>query len=196
MSVYARRFSRVPRPVVGRQRLSLGADIQDSATTPPAVAEEVDQAGPPRIEISALPPWLYPPNQWENIDQANYVLLPAIAANVVIVSFQVPTGRNGVIKKIANNFVGGGWVEGTGAVIWRILVDGATPPGANSYDNILASLGSPANPVEISGFRIFENQVVTVEATNVSVVVAGQLVGARIVGWLYPREIEEGTIWI
>ena len=159
---------------------------------------------PPGSSISGveLPLWINPPIQWENVDQIAYVLLPAIGATATIISFQVPIGRNGIINKVANNFVGGGWTEGTGDVIWRILVDGAPPPGATSYDSIPASLGSPANPVLISGFRIFENQVVTLVAfnnpagLNGGVVVAGQLVGGRLVGYLYPRELEDENIWI
>jgi hypothetical protein len=151
---------------------------------------------------SALPLWVYPPINWENVDQIGYVLLPAIGAEATIISFQVPLGRNGIINKVANNFVGGGWVEGTGDVIWRIEVDGAPPPGANSYHNIPASLGSPAQPVGISGFRIFENQIVEIEAfnnpagPNGGVVVAGQFVGGRLCGYLYPRELEDPNIFI
>lgn len=139
---------------------------------------------------------------WENIDQDSYVLLGAIGATVTIISYVVPPGRNGVIYKVANNFVGGGWVEGTGDIIWRILVDGTPPPGAVSYDAILASLGNPASPTEIPGFRIFENQVLTLVAFNNpagpsgGVVVAGQRVGARFVGWNYPTDIEDSDIWI
>jgi hypothetical protein len=142
------------------------------------------------------PIWIDPPSQWENIDQLNYVALPAIGATAIIITFQVPAGRNGVIQKVGNNFVGGGWVEGSGDVVWRILVDGTPPPGATSYDNILGSLGSPANPVEIPGFRIFENQVITLVAFNNAVVVAGQKVGGRLVGYLYPRDMEEDDLWI
>ena len=142
------------------------------------------------------PTWIDPPEGWENLDLLNYVNLPAIAGDAVIVSFQVPPGRNGVIKKVACNFVGGGWVEGSGAVVWRILVDGAPPPGSTNYDTILGSLGSPANPVEIAGFRIFENQILSVHIANVSIVVAGQLAGARLIGYLYPRESEDDDIWV
>ena len=198
MSEYTRRFYRT-RSGIGLRRTGLGADVEDSATTPPGVNEAVASAAgaPASIEISKLPVWLWAPDQWENLDVINYVDLPAIGTTAVIVTFQVPPGRNGIIKKIANNFVGGGWIEGNGAVIWRILVDGSAPPGANSYAAILASLGSPANPVDLpGGFRVFENQVVQIVANNVSVAVAGQLVGGRLIGYLYPREMEEANLWI
>lgn len=139
---------------------------------------------------------------WENIDQDNYVLLPAIGSTATIITYVMPPGRNGIIYKVANNFVGGGWTEGTGDIIWRILVDGTPPPGATSYNSIAASLGNPASPTEIPGFRVMENSVLTLVAFNNpagpsgGVVVAGQRVGARFVGWNYPTDIEEANIWI
>jgi hypothetical protein len=149
-----------------------------------------------------LPPWIYQPVNWENVDQINYALVPAIGSTVTIISYVVPPGRNGIINKVACNFVGGGWVEGSGDIIWRILVDGTPPPGATSYDSILASLGGPSQPTGIAGFRFFENQVLTFVAfnnpagANGGVVVAGQRVGARFTGWNYPLDIEEDDIWI
>jgi hypothetical protein len=149
-----------------------------------------------------LPPWIYQPVNWENVDQINYALVPAIGSTVTIISYVVPPGRNGIINKVACNFVGGGWVEGSGDIIWRILVDGTPPPGATSYDTILASLGGPSQPTGIAGFRFFENQVLTFVAfnnpsgANGGVVVAGQRVGARFTGWNYPLDIEEDDIWI
>jgi hypothetical protein len=151
---------------------------------------------PQAADGSGLPLWIYPPINWENLDQIAYAALPAIGVEVPIITFQVPLGRNGIINKVGNNFVGGGWTEGSGNVLWRILVDGGTPPGANSYEAIPASLGSPAQPVAIAGFRIFENQVVTVTVNNVAIVLAGQLVGARLCGYLYPRELEDPNVFI
>lgn len=182
------------------------AESGDPSTDPVEYLTELDEGtlapGPTQQNRPDLPPWIYPPTNWENIDQDNYALLPAIGSTVTIISYVVPPGRNGIINKVANNFVGGGWVEGTGDVIWRILVDGTPPPGATSYDNITASLGNPASPTGIAGFRIFENQVLSLVAfnnpagPNGGVVVAGQRVGARFVGWNYPTDIEESDIWI
>jgi len=142
------------------------------------------------------PLWIDPPDQWENLDLINYVALPGVGLTANVISFKVPLGHNGVIKKIANNFVGGGWTEGSGDVTWQILVDGAPPPGSVGYDNILASLGSPANPVEIAGFRIYENQVLTLVVRNAAVVLAQQLSGGRFIGYLYPRQMEEDNAFL
>lgn len=149
-----------------------------------------------------LPPWIYPPTNFENVDKINYALVPAIGSQATIISYTVPAGRNGIINKVACNFVGGGWVEGTGDIIWRILIDGTPPPGATDYDSILASLGGPAQPTGIAGFRFFENQILALvvfnnpAGPNGGVVVAGQRCGGRLTGYNYPREIEETDIWI
>jgi len=156
----------------------------------------------PAAASDGLPLWIYPPINWENIDQIAYSTLPAIGAEATILTFPVPAGRNGIINKVACNFVGGGWTEGSGDVLWRILVDQGTPPGANSYQAIPASLGSPAQPVGISGFRIFENQIIAVTIFNNpagpsgGITPAGQLAGARLCGYFYPRELEDENIFI
>ncbi|HKM99444.1 MAG TPA: hypothetical protein VJX23_02925 [Candidatus Binataceae bacterium] len=181
------------------RRRGLGQSEQDPATAADPAINPPDLT---QVQAVTRPIWIDPPVNWENIDQLAYGLLPAIGSTVIILSFQVPIGRNGVINRVATNFVGGGWVEGTGDVIWKILVDGGTPPGASSYASIVASLGSPANPVPISGFRIMENQLLTVVAFNNpagpdgGVVVAGQRVGARVLGYLYPRDEEVDSLWI
>jgi hypothetical protein len=141
-----------------------------------------------------LPVFIYPPAQSEPIDEAGYVLLPAIAAEATVVTFLVPRGRNGVIKKIANNFVGGGWVEGTGDVIWRIEINGVSYQG---YQAIVNSLGNPSSPTELPGFiHIVEGQTVSIIVANVAVIVAGQLSGGRFMGYHYPREMEDPEIWL
>lgn len=168
---------------------------------PDRVHDFVNPFPQPASIPTGLPLWVYPPINWENVDQIAYTSLPAIGSEATILTFTVPGGRNGIINKVACNFVGGGWIEGTGDVQWRILVDNGTPPGANSYEAIPASLGSPAQPVAISGFRIFENQVIKVTifnnpaGPNGGVVVAGQLAGARLCGYFYPRELEDPNIF-
>ena len=188
MSRYANRFQKFPQ--------GLG---DDTATTSDTVINPPDLTQVTNVQ---KPIWIDPPTNWENIDVFAYAPLGAIGASVTILTFIVPTGRNGVIYAIANNFVGGGWIEGTGDVVWQILVDGAPPPGANSYGNIFGSLGSPASPTRISGFRVFDGQTVTVVALNNpagpngGVVLAGQRVGARLLGHLYPRDLEADSLWI
>jgi hypothetical protein len=141
----------------------------------------------------AAPPWIYPPAEYTPIDLIGYISLPAIGATATIVSKKIEPGANGVILGLANNFVGGGFVEGSGALYYQILLDGK--PASDDYNQILASLGSPANPTtHPCGFRIFENQLLSLVVTNVSIVVAGQLCGGRLMGWYYPLEYENPNV--
>lgn len=207
MSDFVRRYSRFPRPAPQRPQPRVATElghlwgVQDGGDDTSAINPNRQQPAASSQEVQK-PIWIDPPSNWENIDQIAYGLLPAIGSTVIILTFIVPPGRNGVINRIANNFVGGGWVEGSGDVIWKILVDGAPPPAATSYASISASLGSPANPVPISGFRIFDGQTITVTAFNNpagpdgGVVVAGQRVGARLLGFLYPEALEADSLWI
>lgn len=135
----------------------------------------------------SLPPWLYQPVSGLPFNPTSYVALPAIGADATIVQYVVPAGQNGVIVQMGNNFVGGGFVDGSGSIIWRLLIDDAPYP---NFGAIIASLGNPAAPSYIGSVRLFEKQKVQLIVRNVSIVVAGQLVGGRLSGWSYPRVLE------
>jgi hypothetical protein len=105
------------------------------------------------------------------------------------VSQLIEPGYNAIIRAYGNNFVGGGWAEGTGDITWAILIDSAAVPG---YDLILGSLGQVSNPTyHPCGFRVMEGQTVVFQVTNNAVVVAGQLTGARLIGYYYPKEYDD-----
>jgi hypothetical protein len=113
------------------------------------------------------------------------VLLPAIGAQATVVSFVVPKGNNGFIRRIGNVFVGGGFTDFSGAVVWQIILNQSGPTGpvvAPGFDNIIASLGSVAIPSMIDGIHIFEGALVALIVKNISVVVAGQFIGGRLGG--------------
>lgn len=146
-----------------------------------------------RAQILGLPPWLFPPANAIAFNEVNYINLPPSGTTATILSFTVPDGMNGVIKWIGNNFVGAGWIEGSGSVIWRVAADDAF---VRNHENILASLGSPASPSETALIRILEHQTIQLQIDNISVVIAGQLVGGRLSGWYYPLSEEEDTTWL
>lgn len=127
-------------------------------------------------------------NPFDRLNNAA-VTLPAIGTEVVVVQFTVPRGKNGVIVRISNQFVGGGWVEGTGDLVWRIEADGVP---VRDYESIIASLGTTSNPGDRRGnpIRIFENQRIQLICLNVAVGVAGQPLLGLLGGWFYPIEQE------
>lgn len=142
------------------------------------------------LEIVRLPITNYMPDRGEAFERAAYIPIPAVGAQAAVVQFTVPQGRNGMIKRIANVFVGGGFTEGQGGIVWQILQDANNFIVVPDFDNIVASLGSVNNPSNIDGIRIKENQIVTLLVKNVSIVVAGQLIGGRLGGYYYPIDLE------
>ena len=138
----------------------------------------------------ALPPHLYQPTTGLPFNPSTYVTIPAIAAVAIILDFRVPNGYQGVINQLGNNFVGGGFVDGSGALIWQLLIDGVPYP---NFENIIASLGNPANPSLIGAVQLRERQRVQLVVKNVAVVTAGQLIGGRVSGYYYPLDLADTT---
>ena len=122
------------------------------------------------------------------------ILLPAIGAAQVVVSFTCPRRQNGEIEFIANQFVGGGWTEGTGSIIWQVLIDGVPVQG---YDAILGSLGTTASPSWLGKgvIQFSENQLVQLRVTNVSIAVAGQILLGLLRGHFEPVDSSSPSGW-
>jgi hypothetical protein len=142
----------------------------------------------PQIVIPRLPVTNFMPAGGEDFEAHGYVAIPAIGASVVVVSVPIPEGRMAMVKRIANVFVGGGFQEGQGGIVWQILLDGTNannPVVAPFFDNIVASLGSVANPSTIDGIRVKEGNLLQLIVKNVSVAVAGQFIGGRLGGYFY-----------
>lgn len=138
-----------------------------------------------------LPVWVAPSVDSESFDYCTGAALPAVAAQAIIVDFFVPEGRNGIIQRFGNVYIGSGFADFSGALQWQLLLDGV--PVAN-YENMVASLGSTANPAQVSSIRIKENQHVQLVLNNISLIVGGASSGGRIGGWFYPIEEEpEGS---
>ena len=221
MSIYRQRFSRFPRTLtIADSRLGLTRQLGAIPAQRPVLRDAIigsspvpdlsstwgtghRQQQPPGPFIGEdLPPHLVPPRNWEHLDKFGYVLLPAIGSTATILSFTVPIGRDGIINAVANNWVGGGWIAGSADVVWRFLIDNGPIPGATDYHSIVDSLGPQADPTPISGFRIFENQTFTAvvlnnpAGDNGGVIVSGQKAGARVLGYLFPRDLQYVDLWV
>lgn len=147
----------------------------------------------PQIIIPRLPVTNFMPAGGEDFEAHAYVPLPAVGASTIVVSLGIPEGRMAMVKRIANVFVGGGFQEGQGGVTWQILLDGTNPNNpvvAPFFDNILASLGSVSNPSTIDGIRVKEGNLLQLIVKNVSIVLAGQVIGGRLGGYFYPIELD------
>ena len=122
------------------------------------------------------------------------ISLPAIGVTQTVVSFTCPARQNGEIEFVANQFVGGGWTEGTGSIIWQILIDGVPVQG---YDSILGSLGTTAAPSWLGkgAIQFSENQLVQLRVRNVSIAVAGQILLGLLRGHFEPIDTSRASTW-
>ena len=122
------------------------------------------------------------------------ILLPAIGVAQVVVSFTCPRRYNGEIEFVANQYVGAGWTEGSGSVIWQVLIDGVPVQG---YDSILGALGSTASPGWLGkgAIRFSENQLIQLRLTNVSIVPAGQILLGLLRGHFEPIDTKGANTW-
>jgi len=147
--------------------------------------------------IKKFPPWIYAPPEFEPVDEISYVQLPTplpAPNSAVVVSYRVPPNRNGVINTYGNNYIGGGFQEGTGNLYWQFLRNNQPIKG---YQRILGSLGNVSAPTRHpSGFRVFENDLIQIMVFNVSIVAAQQEIGGRLAGWVYPKKYDDRRIWV
>lgn len=82
-------------------------------------------------------------------DEINSIATPvAGSAETVVLRFKVPRGYNGLIEAIYNEYTGGGFLEGSGDLIWRIRLNSEA---VRNYGNIRTTMGSLVVPRPISG---------------------------------------------
>src|SRR6185437_1643565 len=93
-------------------------------------------------------PYLDPPPGSQSFYPELSIPIPIVGSgNITVLSFVVPIGYDGVINAINNNFTGGGFINGSGDLVWQILIDGRA---VRNYDAILTERGVPGQAVDIS----------------------------------------------
>jgi hypothetical protein len=130
-------------------------------------------------------PWINPPDGSVPYDAADSQPLPAVGSTVVIVSFTVPDGYDGVINAYSWNFVGGGFTEASGDIIAQVLRGSAA---IRNYDNIKVQKGTVGIPRNISPIRVFSKQVISIVINHAAnALLNGDVVGS-LVGYFYPSK--------
>lgn len=115
-----------------------------------------------------------------------FVAYPAPGAgSVVVIQRIVPKGLMDVITKLAIVHVGGNPPDGTGNVVWRLLINGA---GVDGLNNLNSQVGTYAQPNDFVIMAIESDIVqVTVEVpAGQPAMPVGQSTAARFHGWSYP----------
>lgn len=134
------------------------------------------------VQVPNLPVQNFMPPSGKPFEATGGVTLPAIGASAVVLQKTVPKGNNGYIRRIANVFVGGGFTDFSGGIVWQILIDLTKGTVAPDFDNIIASLGTASNPSTIDGIHVMEGSIFALIVKNISIVVSGQVVGGRLGG--------------
>lgn len=115
-----------------------------------------------------------------------FVAFPAPgAAAVDVLAFTVPAGMGCVIRWLAVITTVGGFQDGNGSVVWRVLVNGSAVQG---YEAITCQVGTLAQPAD--------TQILAMEGDTVEITVEvpagqqampiGSVSAARAKGWFFP----------
>lgn len=142
--------------------------------------------------ILRLPLQNYMPAEGREFRYAADVGIPNQGASAIVVQFKVPQGFNGFINRLKAVYVGGGFEEGQGLIIWTLYQDFQQSTVMPGFNNITAAIGGPNGPEVMNGLKVKQNQLVTLQVSNSNpgVVPAGQLIGGIIGGYFYPVSIE------
>jgi len=139
------------------------------------------------LQSGSLPAHLFMPPDGVPFDPTAYIALPAIGVTSPVLTLNVSDGYLAVIRVMGNVFVGAGWTEGSGSLVWQLLDNGGV---IRNYDNIVSSLGTVNNPRPVGGgggIIVQEGHSIVLQVDNVSLAVGGAQVGARLGGWFIPK---------
>lgn len=125
------------------------------------------------------------------------VFLPTIGSEVTAVQFRVPKGREFTLQAIANQVITGGWVSGSGSVLWRIQVDGLALQGLST---ISVPLGTSDDPGDLSmrPARFHENQLVQLICANISIITAPNInpIVGLLAGFFAPQSQSQQAMYL
>ena len=140
------------------------------------------------VNAGGAAPWVSLPDGAQPFDFKGIIVTPAKdGAEYNVLSVPVPFGWDGVIKAVSCNYTGGGFVQGSGDLKWRLRSNRGM---VKNYDSILFELGSPSIPREVYGIRLYSGQSIefgVVHATTSSLATAGTNIICTLAGWFYPR---------
>lgn len=135
--------------------------------------------------VSSHRPWIDEPPGSIPFDEQGVVNLTGVPAPGVtqpVVIFTVPQGYDGVINHISNNATDPAFVDGSGDLIWNILINGRP---IRNFGNILVQKGTLAQGRIVSPIRLFSGDVVSYTVQFAAGALTGQVV-CSLAGYFYP----------
>jgi hypothetical protein len=162
------------KPWTDAQKLSIAARLKTALTGPRFLNRDISLFNPPADSR----PFVITPNP--------FPAYPAPGAGpIVIIQYSPQTGLMAVINRLSVVHVGGNPPDGTGNVIWRVLINGA---GIDGLNNLTSQVGTYAQPNDFV-FMAIEHDIVTVTAEVPAAqppMPVGARTAARLHGWTYP----------
>jgi len=139
----------------------------------------------PGTNLVTKRPWIDEPSGSDPFDQQMGINLPVAAGDTVVGSLFCPVGYDGVIKSVSNNVNFGGFVQFSGDIVWRLLIDGRP---VRNFENILSEKGSITQPRTISPIRIYSGQTAQWIVNHVANgLLSGQVI-CSLGGYFYPSK--------
>lgn len=142
-----------------------------------------------RLRNVALQPWNSPPEGHRPFDEMG--TQPATGTSgtqVVIASFRVRKGYDGIIKKLTFNYQGNNFHPGSGELYYGVRIDGVY---AHNYGTIAVDIGDTQNGKEvIGGIEIKSGQLVELTVDVAAAFVPQDVsffAGAQ--GYFYPNGV-------
>ena len=129
-----------------------------------------------------LPVHNFPSRDSLFFDRVGVIATPALGLTASVVAFAMPSGYTGVVHWLSNIFLGAGFTDGSGNIIWRVLRDAQA---VEDYENITAQLGTLPVPTD-TFILVGENQTVEITVTTVVLPGGGTSIGGRLKGWRWP----------
>lgn len=134
--------------------------------------------------VYGSPPWEVRPSDAINFYPKTSVALPAIGAQATVVTFTVPDGYDGLLEEFSISFTGGGFVNGSGDVVFRLLRNLAP---VRNFENMISEYGTQDTPVDIGRIRIFGGNIYIIQVDHIANAgLNGNVVGA-LRGYYYPN---------
>jgi hypothetical protein len=139
---------------------------------------------PQSPSITIKRPWLEPPEGYSSFDSQQGGALPIVGGLLTLVMLTVDPGWDGVINFLSCNFVGGGFQDFSGSIVWS-LYRNSSP--IRNYNNITAQKGTVQQQRQISPIRIYSGDVITFQITHPNNVALNGNVVCSITGYTYPN---------
>lgn len=130
-------------------------------------------------------PWVEPPPGFQSFDYSKHIATPAVGVDTEVLQFVVPDGFDGIIRRLSNNYTGPNFVQGSGQLIWRLLVDRMV---VKNYGQILIEMGSIHHPRDTDGILVRSGQVVRYMVTCSDAALVGTTgIICSLAGYFWPK---------